>query len=619
MPITPFEKNALLNIISNGRHHEHLKHKIGWHNYTHSENKPDAIVISVKSVEGLQQLMRTIHELNAGKTNTTRITVRVAAGGRKVNGDREHSQSYSFSPVVPADIILELTGKAFSRVERVDPDSNRVIVGGSVQVGELDRILYADMNLTTPTSSLIPYVTVAGLSATGGHGTGRDQPSFAGLVRAITFCLPNGELATIDENHHDFEIIRAAHFGLFGIVVSMELECIPAAKMQCVKEVRSVPDFLDMISDGLFEKNEYVSVMYMPTYSKNELTDRDAKNVVIMRFQPVPLSADNVNYHPLWNQLTQELSINLSEAFDVAELLRADHQLIPPYMRYLVSQSQIGEKDSLSIGPWHDIVHYQTDFPKDLDEFCGIFPVADAPHKKGAAHPEIHRAFTHLVTTLQNQAAKHDEYPITFAVYLRYLSGTQGGLSFTQHPEGHHVCAMDMTTNKNIPGWQRFKNMMADYFVNEMNAKCHWGKNILDNVNYKTMYDESYMQFFKALNRWYYKHNLVLQRSPFVTTPINDALQLPCPLEVKRSSVEVPQKTAENTVSQRKKTIAVLNAVDKTTPEGKAFRSQLHQLLDQESSSSSQALYYKVSLSSSDESDAPAKNREKKRHRCTIL
>lgn len=355
------DKKALVEIAR--RNHAKFTTKNGWHNFTGHQDEPFALVLDVQDKESLQIIMRALFELNQKHKPEERLTLRAAAGGL----NEKYSQSFSFSDVSEADVIVRLVGKEFQHVERVPGESAIVNVGGSIQIGTLHKILDEQFDLTLPTSSLIPYVTVAGLTATGGHGTGIDQPSFPGLIRSMTMCLPNGDIVKIDKNHPDFETIRGAHLGLFGIVLDVDLECIPGKKLECLMQVRSVPQFLEEVKNGLFVNPEWpnTSVLYLPFY-KNDLTDKDAKNVIIYRWHPVDKNIKDVNNHPNLMRFDQAAQIELAEDFHIMDLLRAHPSLIPPYMQYLAAQLVVGDKDALRIGSWHDVAHYQNSIPKRL-------------------------------------------------------------------------------------------------------------------------------------------------------------------------------------------------------------------------------------------------------------
>lgn len=511
MPLNQQDKKALLKLI----HKKDLRINVssGWENFVKNINLPDAIVLDIKDVFSLQEIIRTVYELNQAKAPQNRILVRAASGAIF----QKNRESYSLTDGAVGDIIIRLNGEAFRKIKMTD-QKNIVSVGASVEIGELDKRLYAKHNLSLPTSSLISYVTVAGLSANAGHGTGKDQPSFAGLIRSLTLCLPNGKIVTIDKTHKNFEIIRAAHLGLFGIVINLELECIEAKKLQCVMETRSLPEFLEEIKAGLYVHDPYVSAMYVPTYQTDELTNKKLKNVIIYRWRPVDKNANNINYHPTLAHLDQKLEIKLTEMFHIMDLLRLVPSLIPYYMRYLASQTSVGNKDSISVGPW-PIIHYQTVFPRKINDLDCLFEVSNDCH-------ELIGSFEKLVESL-TERAKNKEYPIAYAAYARLFSGTNGGLSTSSRQPGEYVCGFDIVSVPNFPSFEKFRDEMTSFFIDTLNAKLHWGKYVPKDLDYPELYGRDYIQFMRALNEWYSEHNLKLEESMLLNTFFCDVLKLP--------------------------------------------------------------------------------------------
>ncbi len=513
MPLTQTEHGRIINLI---KRNPHVEHKKGWGNFSRNIHLPDALVLKVGNVASLQEMMTEIFDLNNRKEISDRIIVRVAAGGR---GDK-YSQSYSFTAGSEADIVLQLTGDEFRQIRVVDKDNCVVSIGASVQIGEADQKLYDTFNMVMPTSSLIPYVTIAGLSANAGHGAGKDQPGFAGLIRAMTLCLPNGKIVRIDHTHPDFETIRGAHLGLFGVVIDVELQCAPARKLQCVIEKRSLPEFLEDVRNGLFQENYAVSVMYVPTYYKNELVNKSVKNVIVYRYKPVDKAAIDSNHKPAIDRWSQDIQIAAQEIFDIDDLLCAAPSLIPYYMRYLLTRSAIGFEDQIEVGPW-PLFHYQTAFPRKMNDISYVFTVDDA-----ANNDKIIAAYTKFCLLL-GEHAKRGEYPVAYATYGRYFEGTNGGLSISAHQAGEHVFGFDVVSLPGLQGFNKFRQSMSSYLQGDLQGKPHWGKYVPEGVDYTAMYGEAYPAFMEALHKWYRDNSLPLDHSPFLNDFICRILNLP--------------------------------------------------------------------------------------------
>jgi len=514
------DKRKLLTYLK--RHH--MPHQQGWHNFSRNLDLPKTITIDIINEHKLKSLMRFINSLNQDKTPQTKVTLRPAAGGKKIHADSDYSESFSFSPCAEADVIVRLTGKEFQHV-RVSQKKQEVTAGAGVQVGYLDKLLYEKHKLVLPTSSLFGYPTAVGLAANAGHGTGKDQPSFAGLIRSITLCTPNGKIKTIDADYDDFDAIQAAHLGLFGIVLRQTMRCIPAQKLHCKMDATNVTLLLLQVKNGLLEKSNYLSVMYVPTYRKGNKRHSiygkpftKDKNVLILQWDPVPLEVDDMNNFPALREIGQDLSIDLEQALRVPEILEAYPKMIPHYMRHLVTRISVGE-DREAIGPWHEMMHYQTAFPWKIDDADYLFEV-------GEEGVELVKAMVHLVYTL-TEFSNQGLYPVTYAVYFRIFQGTNGGLSTSAHTPGSLVCGLDIVSNPDVPGYQEFKRDMQAFFINELNAKPHWGKSVPLNVDYEALYGEGFERFKTALYAWHERCGVPVEQSPLVTPYFAEILKIP--------------------------------------------------------------------------------------------
>ncbi len=511
MSITAQNKEALCAFAKKNS----VNFQQGFINFTRNIREPDALVFDIERTEDLQKIIRLVNQLNKKKKKEERITLRAAAGGRKEIG--KYSLSYSMTPCATADVIVRLVGDDFKKVKLVNKEKNIIRAGASLQIGELDKLLYEQLKRSLPTSSLVPHVTVAGLSATAGHGTGRDWPSFAGLIHAITVCRPDGKIVRIDKSHPDFAVICGAHLGLFGIILDVELECIPAKKLQSVIEARTINELVQLISDGLFHKSSYVSAMYIPTYQRNE---RNERNVALTRWEPVSLDlADNNCSNPTLVHFGQELSVRLCDFFNIPDFLARHKNLIPSYMKYIMSHTIVGKTDTIAVGPWHEIAHARKSYPWNLDDAGYLFRVKDKNCQ------EIIKAIDYIEKTLA-EYAKKNLFPVIDAIYLRLFSGTSGGLSSSPRKKDEYICALDIVSSDNTPGYKNFKKDTEKFFSEELEAKPHWGKTIPLDKDYAAMYGDEFKKFIEVLRRWHQDCGMELTDSPLLTDFFSQILQL---------------------------------------------------------------------------------------------
>lgn len=526
-----------------------IKWHKGWQNFSRTRKLPQTLVLDIPNHEALQALIKKINVFNQTRTPKSKITYRAAAGGEKQHAAENYSESFSFSPCAEADVILRLTGPEFENI-KVDVETETVKVGAGIQVGYLDKVLYEQHRLVLPTSSLFGYPTTVGLAANAGHGTG-PWDSFAGLVTGLTICRPDGEIVELDWGHEDFRTIRAGHLGLLGIVLNQTIQCIPAKKLHCEMDATTIEKLLPQLHADIFNQHDYVSIMYVPTgrSSKSERTKKD--NVLIFKSDAVPLDTPDKNHCPVLDYVSQDLSIRLQEAFEIPEILVQYPNLIPNYMRYLVSGISVG-KDRDRTGPWHELMHYQTAFPWKIDDADYLFQVSPG-------NREIMLALNFVVDKL-SEYAKKGLYPVTYAIYIRMFGGTNGGLSTSEHQPGKAVCGFDIVSDPSVPGYAAFKQEVQQFFIERLKARPHWGKSVPMDVDYEAMYGANWHQFKQVLERWYQASGTTLPMSPLMTPFFAQILKVP---EVTASTSALLPKGSQrlfSPVKDRKERIAALVA-----------------------------------------------------------
>lgn len=557
MPISPME----IKIISNIAKRRNIQLCYGWNNFTNNSDHPKTIILNIENIPSLREIVSVVHEMNQGKHSENRIILRAAAGGRH----DEHSQSFLFSSGAEADVIVRLVGKKFQKIEST-PQNKIMRVGASVQMGDLDKELYEKYNLSLATLNLLPDATVAGLTA--------NSESFCKQIKSIKFCLPNGNIVRVDDSHKDFDIIRGAHLGIFGIVLEMELECVDAMKMQCTMDTCTTPEFIQKIKSGVFTKYDYASAMMVPTYRKNALTDQKYKNVIIYGWNRVPKNTPDKNNCQVQKHLSQSMQVKLDAGLKITELLRSNSYLIPYYMRYLIANVAIVNDDSEFIGPWN-MMHSQASYPSDMDD-------ADYLLEIGKDHNEIIIAVEKIIHSLSEFAMK-EQYPITDAIYFRVFNGVSGGLSTSTLKEGSSICGIDMVSNIGIPGYQEFKSQMKEYFIyDELAAKPHWGRFVPNDVDYKKMYGEDFEQFFSTLTGWYESHKISMDKNMLLNNFLCDILQMP--YHTKYLSVDLSKTNMKCNVRYHSKKIAetLSKLIDMKNPEANNLLQRLQEVENEE-------------------------------------
>lgn len=213
-----------------------------WSNWAGNVTATPARIVEPRSVEDVVEAVKE----GAGRGERVRV---VGAG-------------HSFTPLVATDgTLLRLTH--LSGVLEVDRERRRVRVAAGTPLHVLNPLLDA-LGLALPNLGDIDRQGVAGAVATGTHGTGVRHQGIAAAVTGLTLVLADGSVVTVDDDH-DPELFRAATVGLgaFGVVVEVELQCVPAFRLRALETPGRLGEVLDgyetMVADY-----DHVDVHWFP-------------------------------------------------------------------------------------------------------------------------------------------------------------------------------------------------------------------------------------------------------------------------------------------------------------------------------------------------------------------
>ena len=487
-------------------------------------------MLKVYNLESAQAVIKKIHKLNQQKNPADRITCRVAAGGKDEEDyrasesletdNKKYNKSFTLTDLVSADIVINLVlAKDVDAIQQVDATTVKIIPGP--QIKAFDEILDRKFKLATQNpSSLINRVTPFGLAAVGGHGTDMRNGGYADNIKSITFLLMDGTLKKIDRttNPDDFDTIVSAHLGLFGIVVEMEIECKPAEKLECVQTAMSLPEFIDAVKTGKLPRKDYplFSVYYTPTYD-NDLTNTEIKNIKVMEYRSVPLNSEDSNLDVMARQIEQDFEIEIEEGLKVTDILALFPQLVPAYMRYVVTRFAIGDGQTISVGPAPEIYHYQVSYPWEINDVDYLFAVSDD-------FQEMIDSFIEVAQETQ-KASDRGEAPVTFGAYARIFRNKGVDAKFSSIAPGFHrsdkkfVCGFDVVSSPGAVGFEAFRDKMVNNAIKKRKGKLHWAKYAPDDesINYEEMYGNDLIQYRKVLKSWHIQNKLDMSLSPFLT------------------------------------------------------------------------------------------------------
>lgn len=540
---------------------KHILFEAGnWSNYMGNVTQPNALIIKVRKEKDISDTIIAINSVNE-QFKETKITARAGAGmmTQSLNSTvkrlfphtakpkEKYQASYSFSEVVKGDVIFQFTaefqktltiGKELPPRREKNPadpigslTGTEVIVPAGMQIDTLAKEL-ENKGLCLPTAAMIKYVTPVGLCGTAGHGTGRYEPAFSELVRRVRVCDPKGNIKTIERGDKNFDTLFGAHCGLLGVITEITLIAVQKFNLEEKIALFSDAQSLKKALPDLMSQNQYFTVMNIPTYdTQNKLPKGTSKWQIRLWNYSTSQAENNTPFKECWyefiDQALQEAGVKMGG--DAIQNLLTQHypDLLPYYTRFANLYNTLSRGDKSKVDVERLITHYQTAFPKDMHDVSWIIPVKDAD-----AGATLSMLLEHI-DLLLNKAALKGEFPITYAVYVRYFKGTNGGLSTSAtDADDQRVLAIDMVTNPHAPGIKPFEIAFREFLESKgLKPRFHLGKNLPEGVkDYTYFYDNATLKsYHDALVQWHGNEN-DFNNSPFLTPFMESMLRLKPPV-----------------------------------------------------------------------------------------
>lgn len=184
---------------------------------------------------------------------------RAAAAGRVL---RAAGSGHSFAPLVATDGVL-LTLDGLRGITGVDRETRRVRVAAGTPFHELNPALQA-LGLALPNLGDIDRQTVSGAIATGTHGTGTRRRGIAAAVCGLTLVLADGSLVTCSAEVEP-DLFEAARVGLgaLGVVVEVELQCVPAFRLHAKEGTVRLSRLLPALQEEA-DAHDHLDVHWFP-------------------------------------------------------------------------------------------------------------------------------------------------------------------------------------------------------------------------------------------------------------------------------------------------------------------------------------------------------------------
>ena len=162
--------------------------------------------------------------------------------------------------VVTRDVLVNI--RKLNRIHAIDLVRKTVVVDAGVRLGDLTRAL-AQKNLSLPSLSFLPDVTIGGAVATATHGTSPNWGTISDFVRSMDVVLASGEIRTFgpESPPGDFRAARVA-IGMLGIIVKLELQVADRPWVRFSQEQMELQTLRERLP-SLLKKYEHIWVHWI--------------------------------------------------------------------------------------------------------------------------------------------------------------------------------------------------------------------------------------------------------------------------------------------------------------------------------------------------------------------
>ncbi|MCB0990590.1 MAG: D-arabinono-1,4-lactone oxidase [Acidimicrobiales bacterium] len=277
-----------------------------WQNWSTSEScKPESIHFA-RTLEDAQAVVA--HSATAGRT------VRVAGSG------------HSHYRLVPNDgVILDMSG--ITGLISVDTANSTARIHGGTTIFALGRQLL-EHGLALYNQGDIDRQAIAGVVATGTHGTGRGLGNFSAAVRSMKVIDPSGELVELSPNSN-LDTFQAArlNLGAFGVVAEVELAVRSAYRLSDHVVMRDYADARASIGPAL-EQHRHAEFFWYPQsdeamFKTIDETDQEPVYPVADEGSRTAWSFEVLPSHRPHLHTEMEVAVPVAESLDCLDEIRS--------------------------------------------------------------------------------------------------------------------------------------------------------------------------------------------------------------------------------------------------------------------------------------------------------
>lgn len=200
----------------------------------------------------------------------------------------------------PSDIAMTSSWKVnldrFGDVLGVDEERKTMTVRAGIRLHELN-LRAKEHGLTMPNLGSIDEQSLAGVIATGTHGSSLWHGLLSENVVSLRICLGNGQVVRCSASHNA-DLFRAAlvSLGALGIVVEVEYRMVDATNLAWVQTIKPLEYLLEHWNTDFWDQAEYIRAWWLP-YVHRAVVWRARKTDEPLRQAQSGMISGALNYH----------------------------------------------------------------------------------------------------------------------------------------------------------------------------------------------------------------------------------------------------------------------------------------------------------------------------------
>ncbi|CRG89307.1 hypothetical protein PISL3812_06343 [Talaromyces islandicus] len=190
----------------------------------------------------------------------------------------------------------------FNRITSLSPESGLVTVDAGIRLHQLGLELETH-GLALPNLGSIDSQSIAGVIATGTHGSSSRYGLLSECIRGLSVTLANGQTVRCSATNNP-SLFRAAlvSLGALGIITEVTLQATPAFRIAWHQGLYPLSTVLDQWSKGLWTSHEFVRAWWLP-YMDRAIVWHADKTDLPLRPPPQTFYGGKLGFHVYHNLL----------------------------------------------------------------------------------------------------------------------------------------------------------------------------------------------------------------------------------------------------------------------------------------------------------------------------